>query len=549
MGQRQARRFVCKEVVAELSQSGFHAIGELLDFSPVGLRMRVRPERPSSFHWFNTDELVSVQLRHDKQVFFSGACECIREQHNFRDMEIVLAPRDEGINRFKKKPIRNPRVQLLPSPSITFDHPLLRKKFQLEVCDMSTSGFSVYEEADEAVLMPGIIIPGLEINFGCDLTMKCTAQVIYRLKAEEEGIRCGLAILDMDIKTHSRLTHILTKALNSHAYICNAVDMDALWEFLFDTGFIYPMKYRLIQSQKENFKETYRKLYQEKPEITRHFTYQKNGRIHGHISMVRAYDRTWMIHHFAAKALGSKRTGFMVLKQIMHCLNDMCRLPSAKMDYVMCYFRPENKFPNLIFGGFAKSLKNIRACSVDLFTYLPYTSLSLGTELPKGWSLRESSTQELWELELFYIHYSGGLLLKALGLDQRDSGDESLEEVYSRLGFLRKWRAYSLTYRGELNAVLIVNQSDPGINLSELLNAIKILVTNPEDLPWNVLSTAVAQLTAGYDMQKVPILFYPFDYVQAKELPYEKQYKLWILNVRYGQEYLEYMQRRFKITY
>jgi hypothetical protein len=224
-------------------------------------------------------------------------------------------------------------------------------------------------------------------------------------------------------------------------------------------------------------------------------------------------------------------------------------LPSAKMDYVMCYFRPENKFPNLIFGGFAKSLKNIRACSVDLFTYLPYTSLSLGTELPKGWSLRESSTQELWELELFYIHYSGGLLLKALGLDQRDSGDESLEEVYSRLGFLRKWRAYSLTYRGELNAVLIVNQSDPGINLSELLNAIKILVTNPEDLPWNVLSTAVAQLTAGYDMQKVPILFYPFDYVQAKELPYEKQYKLWILNVRYGQEYLEYMQRRFKITY
>ncbi|MFX0203302.1 MAG: hypothetical protein ACFFCW_44935, partial [Candidatus Hodarchaeota archaeon] len=152
MGQRQARRFVCKEVVAELSQSGFHAIGELLDFSPVGLRMRVRPERPSSFHWFNTDELVSIQLRHDKQVFFSGACECIREQHNFRDMEIVLAPRDEGINRFKKKPIRNPRVQLLPSPSITFDHPLLRKRFQLEVCDMSTSGFSVYEEAGEGVL-------------------------------------------------------------------------------------------------------------------------------------------------------------------------------------------------------------------------------------------------------------------------------------------------------------------------------------------------------------------------------------------------------------
>ncbi len=50
-------------------------------------------------------------------------------------------------------------------------------------------------------------------------------------------------------------------------------------------------------------------------------------------------------------------------------------------------------------------------------------------------------------------------------------------------------------------------------------------------------------------MEKVPILFYPFEYVQAENIPYEKRYQLWTLNVRYGQKYMEFMQRRFKIGY
>ncbi|NNG06826.1 MAG: hypothetical protein HKM90_03760, partial [Desulfobacteraceae bacterium] len=536
-------------VTAQLTQNGFCATGELLDFSPVGLRIRVRPDSDSSFHWLNSDGLVSMLLRHGNQILFSGACALIREQGNFYEREFVLAPRDSTIKRFKRKQIRNPRLRLLPSPTVTFDHPLLRKKFQLEIKDISTSGFSVYEKSDEGVLMPGMILPGLSINFASELRMSCTAQVIHRHMKKTGGIHCGLAILDMNINAFSLLTHMLTKALDPHAYLSDAVDMEALWEFFFESGFIYPTKYRLIQSHRENFKETYRKLYQEKPEIAKHFTYQKRGRIYGHISMVRAYQRSWMIHHYAARSMEKRRTGFRVLKQMMHYLNDMCRLPSAKMDYVMCYFRPENKFPDLVFGGFARALNDTRGCSTDLFAYLPYTSLSLGTELPKGWSLKECSEKDLWNLKRFYGHYSGGLLLDVLGLDQEDPGEERLDAVYGRAGFHRKWKAYSLSHQHELGAVLIVNQSDLGLNFSELLNGIKILVTNPQGLPWNVLSTAIGKLTAGYHMEKVPILFYPFEYVQAEDIPYEKRYQLWTLNVRYGQEYMEFMQRKFKISY
>ena len=399
--------------------------------------------------------------------------------------------------------------------------------------------------------MPGMIIPEMKVNFAGTVSMQCSAQVIYLMSPDGGGsTRCGLAVLDMDLQSYSRLTHILSNALDPHSHVSGDVDMEALWEFFFTAGFIYPKKYRLIQSRREEFKKTYEKLYLEKPEIARHFTYQRNGRIYGHISMVRAYERAWMIHHHAGEALDSKRTGFIVLKQLMNYLNDMHRLPSACMDYAMSYFRPENKFPDRVFGGFARFLGNPKGCSMDLFCYLPHTSLSLGSQLPAEYSLEESTPAHLWELNRCYNSMSGGLLLDALGLAQwtKAPTDEPLSGIYRDLGFLRSWRVFSLTREGDLMAVLVLNQSDLGFNLSELLNGIKVLVMEPDKLSWNVLSVAISTLAGQYPTDKVPVLFSPVEYVREKKIPFEKYYAMWVLNVQYGNEYMEYIHKRFRIN-
>ena len=104
-----------------------------------------------------------------------------------------------------------------------------------------------------------------------------------------------------------------------------------------------------------------------------------------------------------------------------------------------------------------------------------------------------------------------------------------------------------MKHKDNLAAVLIVNQSDMGINLSELLNGIKIIVIDEEHLPWSILSIAVSQLTGIYDVDKVPLLIYPSQYIENERIPFEKQYQLWTLNITYGNEYLEYMERKFRI--
>jgi hypothetical protein len=326
--------------------------------------------------------------------------------------------------------------------------------------------------------------------------------------------------------------------------------MDALWKFFFDTGFIYLRKYNGMFPHRKQIKETYKRLYQENPEIARHFTYQRNGEIYGHISMVRAYEKSWMIHHHAARAMEGKRAGFMVLKQILHYLVDICRFPSANLDYVMCYFRPENKFPDRLYGDFTKVVGNSRTCSLDTFTYLLHPAHSSKGQMPKGWSLQKCSKQDQWELGRFYNQHSGGLFLDILYPKQKSSSSESVETIYSRNGLTRKWRAYSLNCHNKLKAVLIVNQSNPGLNFSELLNSITVQVLDSENLPWEVLSAAINQLTFVYKKEKIPILIYPHDYLDEKIIPHDtKKYMLFVLESPLIRDFAQFLQRRFKIQY
>ena len=549
IGRRQIKRYLCKGVDAELVQSGRLIKGELLDFSPKGLRIKIGHMPSETFDWSpGSDLLTMVHLRRNQQVLFSSLCSCIRQYEAPSYEEVVLVPSSKQVKRSERRQHRISAQDNPLRPVIVFSHPFIGKKMQLDALDISTSGFSVCEKMDESVLIDGMVIPELTIEFANIIKIKCSAQVISRLEMEEKKVRCGFSLLDMEINSYSQLYHILANSLDPYAHVSNRVEMDELWEFFFETGFIYPEKYGMLSYSRKRFKETYARLYQDNPEISKHFTYQINGRVYGHISMVRAYERAWMIHHHAARSVEGRRAGFSVLKQIMLYLDGIRRLPSAKMDYLMSFFRPENKFPDRVFGNFARELGNPRGCSMDLFSYLPYAKLVSGATLLKGWTFSECSQLDLWELDRFYSNYSGGLLMDAMGLKQNNLQEESLKEVYGRCGFSRKWTTYALKHEEDLNAVLIVDQSDLGFNLSELLNGIKILVVNVEGLAWDVLSMAIAKLVSKFPMVKVPILLYPFEYLKGKGMPYEKQYYAWILNVRYGNEFMEYMYKKFRLN-
>jgi hypothetical protein len=547
ISQRLAPRFSCQGVKAELWQNGFQAEGVLLDFGPNAFRIRVQSDSPSSFHWFNADAPATIRLSGGKEVFYSGNCNCMYQKQDGRGREVILTPTLDQIQRFKAKTLRNPRRQSSPPLHAIFEHPFIKKQVQREIFDISTSGFSICDKSDDVVLIPGMIIPDMIISYAGILKIRCKAQVIYR-KGEDDQVRFGLVILDMDLTNYNHLNQILNNMHGADTGMLNEVDLDALWEFFFDTDFIYPKKYKLIQSIKDHFRDTYRRLYEGAPEIAKHFTYQINGRIYGHISMLRAYDRTWLVHHLAARPIDGRPIGLVVLKQLIYYLNDFYRYPSANMDYVITYFRPENKFPARIFGGFAKDQDNPQHCSLDLFTYLTYPAGKTSGNLPPNWSLRDCSASDLWEFEQFYRNRSGGLfwsIIKRVSL----RNTPSIEEVFAASGFIRRWQIFVLTCLDQQKAFIIAEESDAGINLSNLLNGFKVFVVDP-DLDPDILFSAVSELTGNRSKESVSLLIFPEDYAQKARIGYEKkQYLLWILDTQYGNEYVAYVGRKFRIRF
>ena len=544
---RQTTRFPCCDTVVELTQSGFLAKGELIDFSPLSFRVRVKPDVASSFVWFNPDVPVTVQLSSDSKIIFSGPCQCSRQTQDLFTWVIVLKPQDNLITRYQPVIFRSNRQQVAPMPLILFEHPFFKKQVQREIQNISHSGFSVYEKATEGVLMPGMIIPSLMITFAGILKMTVKAQVIRR-EDENGQVLCGLAILDMDLDQYRTLSQILSYVEDPHSYVANKVDMEALWEFFFDTGFIYPKKYRHLQSYRGDFKETYRKLYQDCPEITQHFTYEKDGRIYAHVSIIRAYQKAWLGHHWAARRMDGEKTGTLLLQHGANYLTGLARLPTANMDYLMSYFRPDNPHPYMLFGETTKAYNNPRHCSADVFAYRPYEKPDRPGFLPSGWILRESKPMELWELDLFYRHRSGGLMLDAFHVGTLEKGTEPLRRIYERLGFNREMNVLSLLYENQLKAVFIVDRSDLGINLSELLNSIKIMVIDSDNLPQDILNAAVDQIAAQYPVEEIPVLIYPEDYAEAMQIPYERQYMLWIISIRNNKGYIEFLQKQYGIN-
>ncbi len=548
---RKMRRYTGRNVDVQMVQSSSLFRGRLLDFNAVAFRVELEAGAHQTFEWINPESSVSVILSGGADTYYSGECKILRYCRCNATMHYVLEPISRAIHRYRHKEFRSERLEINPSPDIYFTHPLSKKPLSLKVVDLSGSGFSVEEDELDAQLLAGLTIPEVDVRFSNNVSVHCKAQVVYRRVCKEgkEGVwvKCGLAIIDMDTENNVKLLSLLHQANNRYSYICNKVDLDALWGFFFESGFIYPDKYAYIEANKDRIKNVYEKLYTQSPSIARHFIYQEKGNILGHMAMVRFYEDTWLIHHHAAKKSALNKAGLIVLKQIGHFINDSYRLNSIHLKHVMMYYRPNNRFPSRVFGGACQQIDNPKCCSVDAFAYV-HLPVAPGPApaITGPWELNPAQPDDLADLQDFYEYDSGGLMLKALGLDPDRSGRTGLEEEYRRLGFKKEKHLFALKADGLLKAIIVVNITDFGLNLSNLTNCIKFIVVDPEKLTGDIFKKVIFKLNEKFPFEELTVLVNPVSFAEAIQLPYEKIYNMWIMNTRFSDPYFRYLERLLK---
>lgn len=555
---RQAVRHTCEGVDAEIIQGQFNMSGILEDINPHDLRVCVRnPEN------INPDNPLFLKLSQDNQTYFMGECRVVR--NDYESSCVILQPVHSNRPVLSSRRYPNDRVRIMPPPTIHFVHPLCGFAVQNKIDDISASGFSVTVPNKESLLFPGMIIPQMSLQLpGMLNNLNCTVQVVYRYEQKKNTARYGFYILDMSLNDQKRLFDAVSKVIDPHVNLTGRVNMDSLWELFFDSGFIYPDKYGIISLYTAMLKKTYRKLYEEGQDIFTHLTYQDQGQVYGHMSMVKAYENSWIIHHLAARPLRGVRTGLKTLNHFVNYIDCLYNLPvpSKTMRYNFCYYRPENTFSDYYFGGICHTVNRRGICSMDLFGYMPMSVGSEERSLPDQWIIENFNRDDLNLMREYYNGVGGGLMLDAFALECRatehamtgetsgtavNNNHNNIMGMYNKIGLTRDSKVYSIKHQGIIKAALIVDTSDLGVNMSELLNSIKIIIID-NTLPWPILQNAVTKLGKIYGSDSIMVLIFPFNYLGQHGVECKKRYNLWVLSTILNQKDKDIIKGHIKIA-
>jgi hypothetical protein len=214
------------------------------------------------------------------------------------------------------------------------------------------------------------------------------------------------------------------------------------------------------------------------------------------------------------------------------------------MNFFICYFRPDNTFSNRVFGGIARKIRDPKVSSLDTLVYFHFCRLAnVELDMTKSWELTKTGPEDLMDLEIFYEHESGGLMLNALDFKPEMVDCNELSKEYSRLGLKREKHLFSLKMDGSLKAIILADISDTGLNLSDLTNSIKIIVVDQEGLSRNIFNLMLAELSKKLLQEEITVLLYPLSYAENQSIPYEKLYNLWTLNAPYLDDYFLHLKR------
>jgi hypothetical protein len=547
---RRVERHPCEGISARLIQFGLSFEGKLADFNALSFKVEIEAPTGGSLRWINPTAPITALFSRGEELLYSGECLITRMDKGLERRGLVLSPNFDNVRRYRPKGFRNERHVISPAPALSFPHPFTGKGVYLQVKDLSGTGLCVEEFFERSILLPGMILPNISVEIANRFVLKCKAQILYRNVVRSEGkeiaVRCGIVFLDMGIQDQIALSAMLHQTLNDKLRVCGSVDLEELWRFFFETGFIYPSKYLSIEAHKEEFKRTYEKLYLNSPSIARHFIFQDKGRLFGHMSMIRYYSNSWLIHHHAASRDGHAMAGVGVLEEAGRYCNDFHSHPATHMDYLMCYFRKENRFPARVFGNIARDIDDPKGSSLDSFAYLSLPP-DIGVDAAP-FQLFPAGDEDFAQLRRNYEGVSGGLLIDALDLKMDGKPDLAISEEFAHQGFKRERHVFSLKQDGKLGAMMTITLSDLGLNLSNLTNCAHVFIIDGEKLQPTTLFSGLRTLLHHYGAEEIPILAYPVDYLDRHAVHYDKKYVLWVVSLDHSDGYFSSLRNTFRRT-
>jgi hypothetical protein len=246
------------------------------------------------------------------------------------------------------------------------------------------------------------------------------------------------------------------------------LSFDQLWDFLRQTGFLFPEKITSLEPLMKSVRQTFDSLHSKASRIFKSHVCHDGERVIGHISGIRAFHDTWMFHHLAA--LPGKHVARPLILGALEYFRQ-----NADLRYVKAWYFPQSRWPARVFGGFAQTIANPKMSELRLF--LPFT-VPVDTPLPPVPDIEviEASHGDLGLVERYFGGCERGLLPMADDLVRSALNLSELNESYKELGLQRQRRVLLALHQNAPLGFALAEVSSPGLNLSEVLSSFRLFI-------------------------------------------------------------------------
>jgi hypothetical protein len=539
-------RYEARDVEVYLIQNGIRLRFELVDYSVGDFRVRATDTDAFGYDLLNSDDEVTLLIENDGRTVYSSRCVLATAPGPVGGRFTTLIPRESETPRFPPLEYRSGRHTIENAPVVYLRNPLSKIEMSYVVSEISGTGFAVEETERDSRLIPGLIIFDAQMIFPDRKAITLTIQVVHRqpsttpilrpLRHRDPRYQCGGSSVDHVAPPAERRGGLIPQR---HAQPGRSL------------AILLRVRLHLSREVRVRFGDQGR-TSQYLPEAV--LPPQRCGsslcrpadhRILGHLSMVRFYEKAWLIQHHASVAREGRAAGLRVLNQVGRYASEAHRFRSMNLRFLMAYYRPENRFPARVFGGLAPFVDDPQECSVDAFALTHFDTDSRGDAvLPGLYSIGEMTENDFRCLDHFYSRSSGGMLLEAMHIPPYAIGTDSeseIEAAFRLIGLQRSRKVLALRKNDELVAAMVVNRSDVGINLSELTNSITFLVIDHAALPRSVFDVVCREVARTHATSSVPVLVYPREVAEALGIDVDRVYNLWIMRTTIGDKYFKHL--------
>jgi hypothetical protein len=432
--------------------------------------------------------------------------------------------------------------------------------------EISATGLSIAIDAARDLLPPGSKVSSIELDLGDgpglgtdkgqgrDLRLRCQGEVrnLSPMPGSPGLLRCGIVFTGLSAEGRGALADALMRHRLPGLADASEFPFDDLWQFLEETGFLYPNKMETLAPLLPRVRETFSHLSKQTGHLFKAVVFHEERRLYAHISAVRSHSRSFVVQHLAAlprlksgqgpRAVNLGITEFLAQDQ--------------HLDFGKSYFRPDNKWPARVFGGYARRVTDRQRSDLRTHDYLVYPTT---LELPETPGLRviEARGGDLGVVEASFVSSERGCILRSDDLTRATLELGQVDAAYQPAGLFRRRVVLLALRKDQPVGFALCEISSPGLNLSELLSSMQVkilpaaLAADPpfaQEVRHALMREAFA-LYARAERPFVPLLKAPGEPEPAPGFePLErKQYACWTWHRSLLRPFNEYVDRMYEL--